>query len=167
MIDEFENIEALKNRAKRKYLIFRLGPKRYSLPLNKVKEVLGVTEITEIPNVPSFYKGLINLRGQIISVIDLRIKFGLDDIAIVPKQSSIIISMVGEVLIGSVVDEVIEVVGYEDSQIDTNETQRMERCGDGVYAAAKDDDGNITLLLDIEKSLNSTEFNMLQQKNAG
>lgn len=166
MRDGFDDIEALKNRAKKKYLIFRLGQKRYSLPLSKVKEVLGVTEITEIPNVPPFYKGLINLRGQIISVIDLRIKFGLENMDIVPKQTSIIISMVGEVLVGSIVDEVIEVVGYEETQIDTTETQRMDRCGDGVYGAAKDDNGEITLLLDIEKSLNSTDFNLLQQRAA-
>lgn len=150
-------------RRKKKHLIFSLDEKRYGIPLSLIKEVIGLCPITEIPKVPRFYKGMINLRGQIISVIDLRLKLGLEEIPFQPKKSSIIISHVGDIVVGSIVDEVIEVVGYDESQIDESEAERVQRTGDGVYGVAKDGDETLTLLIDIEKALDKTDFKVLKQ----
>lgn len=154
-------------RLKRKHLIFVLGEKRHALPLSKVKEVIGMTNITPLPRVPNFYRGLINLRGQIISVIDLRTKLGFKSDFVNPKRTSIIISYVGDILLGSIVDEVIEVIGYQDDMIDLTEASRVERSGDGIYGVAKDDDGALTLLLDIQLALDKTEFKVLKEQIAG
>ena len=103
----------MKSSRKKKHLIFNLDERRYAVPLTRVREVIGLTEITPLPKVPRYYLGLINLRGQIISVVDLRLKFGLSQATPNPKKTSIVISQVGAILLGSVVDEVSEVIGYE------------------------------------------------------
>lgn len=154
------------NRRKRKHLIFRLAAERYGMPLSRVKEVIAMVNITPIPHVPAFYKGMINLRGQIISVIDLRTKLRVLDAKLIPKKTSIIISHVGDILVGAIVDEVLEVIGYEDEQINTMEAERIQRNGDGVYGIAKDVDENLTLLIDIEKALDKTEFKVLKNQAA-
>ena len=170
MVVNNEEIEREKNddsyRSKKKYLIFSLADIRYAIPLSKVKEVIGMTNITPLPKVPNFYKGLLNLRGQIISIIDLRSKLGLQKAEINPKKTGIIISHVGDILLGAIVDEVIEVVGYNDSEIDHSEAQRVKKSGDGVVGIAKDDNGELTLLIDIESALNSTDFKVLKEQMA-
>jgi purine-binding chemotaxis protein CheW len=168
MVLSNEEIEREKNddryRSKKKYLIFSLADIRYAIPLSKVKEVIGMTNITPLPKVPNFYKGLLNLRGQIISIIDLRSKLGLQKAEINPKKTGIIISHVGDILLGAIVDEVIEVVGYNDSEIDQSEAQRVKKSGDGVVGIAQDDNGELTLLIDIESALNSTDFKVLKEQ---
>ena len=154
-----------RHRAK-KHLIFSLSDKRYALPLSKVKEVIRMSTITPLPKVPAFYKGLINIRGQIISVIDLRLKLGFEKTTINPKMTGIIISHVGDILVGSIVDEVIEVVGYQDSDINISETSRIDSTGDGVYGVAKSsiEDSELTLLIDIEKAMKGTNFKVIDQQ---
>lgn len=161
-----ENASNKSKKRKKKYLIFRIGSERYGIPLSNIKEVIGMCNITPIPNVPSFYIGMINLRGQIISVIDLRIKLKLKNATITPKKTSIIISHVGDILVGTIVDEVLDVIGYEESQIDSTEAQRMERSGDGVYGVAKEEREELTLLIDIQKALDKTEFKVLKEQAA-
>ena len=153
-------------RSKKKFLIFSLANIRYAIPLSKVKEVIGITNITPLPKVPNFYKGLLNLRGQIISIIDLRNKLGLQKTEIDPKKTGIIISHVGDILLGTIVDEVIEVIGYNDDEMDQSESQRVKRTGDGVTGIAKDENGELTLMIDIEKALDSTDFKVLKEQMA-
>src|SRR6056297_930636 len=61
------------------YLTLRLGNEQYGIPVLKVQEIIGKTEITEIPRMPQYIKGVINLRGKIIPLMDLRLKFGLEE----------------------------------------------------------------------------------------
>ena len=136
------------------------------MPLNLVKEVISLVPITPIPKVPDFYKGLINLRGQIISIIDLRVKLGLKEAPIEPKKTCIIITHVGDIVVGSITDEVIEVVGYEPEQLDISENERVEKKGDGVIAVAKEKDGQLTLIIDIRAALENTEFNVLKDQRS-
>lgn len=151
---------------KRKHLIFGLNGMRYGIPLSSIKEVIAMCPITPIPRVPKFYRGMINLRGQIISVLDLRLKLNLEAKTVEPKKTSIIISHVGDILVGCIVDEVIEVVGYTEDQIDHQEAERIDRKGDGVYAVAKESEGVLTLLIDLLKSLDKTEFKVLKDQAA-
>ena len=62
-----------------KFLTFMLGDEYYAIPIIKIKEIIGMMGITKVPRLPKFIKGVINLRGKIIPVIDLRIKFGLEE----------------------------------------------------------------------------------------
>jgi purine-binding chemotaxis protein CheW len=153
---------------KRKYLVFSLSQKRYAIPLSAVKEVIGMCEITEIPKVPAFYKGLINLRGQIISVIDLRAKLNLKFSAQHTRETCILISHVGDILVGSIVDEVIEVVGYDESELEMSQNEHLEQSGDGVIGVAKDrtNEGKLTLILDIKNALDKTDFKVLKTQLA-
>ena len=75
-----------------KFMVFSLKDNLYCLPLSMVKEVISLPAITTVPDVPNFIRGLINLRGQIISVIDLRKKLNMPSKELDPKKSSIIIS---------------------------------------------------------------------------
>ncbi|MFK7871976.1 MAG: chemotaxis protein CheW [Oligoflexales bacterium] len=154
-------------RSKKKHLIFSLSDKRYAFPLSRVKEVIGLTNITPLPKVPPFYKGLINLRGQIISVIDLRIKLGFQSLDVNSQKTSIIISHVGDIVVGSIVDEVLEVVGYDDSELEINLEDTSNRKGDGVYGIAKHHDGELTLLIDLHRSMNRTDFKVLKDQGQG
>lgn len=152
------NVKHLSKAGKRKFLVFSLDDKRYGIPLSLIKEVIAVVDITPIPQVAVYYRGMINLRGQVISVIDLRLKLGLKDRPVDPKKTSILISHVGDIQLGAIVDEVIEVVAYEESQIDLEARPSGDRNHDGVYGVAKEANGSLTLLLDLKLALANTEF---------
>lgn len=153
-------------RNRRKHLIFCLGDDRYALHLSRIKEVIGLTPITPLPRMPSYYRGLINIRGQIISVIDLRIKMGMNSKKDDSKKTSIIISHVGDILVGIIVDEVLEVIGYLDSDIDQSEANRLDGKHDGVYGVAKDESGSLTLMIDLFNVFEKSEFRILKEKSA-
>ena len=150
-----------------KFLVFDLNGKSYGIPLSKIKEVIRIPDITPLPKVPKFYKGLINVRGQIISVIDLRTKLDLPEKAFELKRTSIIISHVGEILVGSIVDEICEVTSFEDTQINTQEADRVDHFDDGVYGIAKNESNELTLLIDLEKALAGTAFNLIKSQSRG
>ena len=82
------------------------------------------------------------------------------------QETCIIISSVGDIQVGSVVDEVLEVVGYEEGDIDMQETDRVNHRGDGVCGVAKDSSGDLTLVLDLSRALNHTDFKVLKEQNA-
>ena len=141
-----------------KFIVFSLHNKHYGMPLAKIKEIIRPPVTTPLPTVPGFYKGLINVRGQIISVVDLRLCFGMPEAAVVPKKTCVIISHVGNILLGAIVDEIVDVTSYEASEISTEEYERSSTRNDGVFAVAKSKSGDLTLLLDLEKSLQGTAF---------
>ncbi|MFK7823529.1 MAG: chemotaxis protein CheW [Oligoflexales bacterium] len=150
-----------------RFIIFCLHNKNYAIPLAKVKEIIRPPMITPLPKVPSFYKGLINVRGQIISIVDMRLRLGLPEEQAVPKKTCVIISYVGNLLVGAIVDEILDVTSYEDAQISFEEFERGKNRNDGVFAVAKSESGDLTLLIDLEKSLEGTAFeNTSQEKYA-
>lgn len=104
-----------------KLLTFSLGSEGYGVSILKVKEIIGMMEITPVPKTPDFIKGVINLRGKIIPVMDLRIKFGMDEKEY-NERTCIIVAEVDikgvQKLLGVVVDMVSEVVTVSDDQIE-------------------------------------------------
>src|SRR5438445_1123245 len=93
-----------------KYLLFRLGQEEYGIPVMKVREIIGQHDIAVVPNTPDFVKGVVNLRGKVIPIIDLRMKLGLpaertDRTCTVVVQ---IESQGNQILAGVIVDEVRE-----------------------------------------------------------
>ena len=113
---------------------------------------------------PSFFKGLINLRGKIISVIDLRLKLGLPNGENEPKQTSIIITDVNDLTIGTIVDDVEEVVGFSGEQVETDlDIANSERRA-YVFGVAKSSENKLVLLLDIRKVLNAEELELIKRE---
>jgi purine-binding chemotaxis protein CheW len=104
-----------------KYLTFDLGNECYSIPIMKVREIISVIEITRIPKMPSFLKGVVNLRGKIIPVIDLRLKFGLPEKEFDDLTAIIIVEMqTANAIIqtGIIVDNVEDVLDIVPSNIE-------------------------------------------------
>ena len=101
----------------RQFISFSVGEEEYGLELLRVKEVIRVREITWLPKAPSFVKGIINLRGDVIPIIDLRGKFGLEARE-ETAQTRVIVVEVGGRLMGMVVDSASQVVRIPADQID-------------------------------------------------
>lgn len=103
-----------------KYLTFELAGEEYGLEILKVKEIIGIMKITSIPRMPTYMKGVINLRGKVIPVIDLRLKFGMEPIEYNERTCIIVVDiadgMQNSLMMGIVVDSVSEVlnIGAED-----------------------------------------------------
>lgn len=142
----------------KKYLVFKLENEKYAAALSSVKEVIGMCPITDVPQVPKYFKGLINLRGKIISVIDLRVKLNLGEADFIPKKTSIIITEVNNLMVGLIVDDVIEVGGYCESQIEREfefNTKVHREYLDGI---AKTEDDELVLVMNIHSVIGISEI---------
>ncbi|MDR0522003.1 MAG: chemotaxis protein CheW [Planctomycetaceae bacterium] len=107
-----ENEDTLKNM----YLTFRLGKEDYGIEIRYVTEIVGMQKITEVPDMPMFVKGVVNLRGQVIPVLDMRLRFNMQP-RDYDERTCIIVVNISGVQVGLVVDTVNEVRSIEDDQI--------------------------------------------------
>ena len=108
-----------------KYLTFTLAKEEYGIGILKVKEIIGMMTITTVPRTPGFAKGVINLRGKVIPVVDLRAKFGMKEMGYTERTSIIVVEIrgaSGPVLIGIVVDAVSEVLNIKGTDIEDTPT---------------------------------------------
>ena len=99
-----------------KYLTFRLADEEYGVAILKVLEIMGVVDITAVPRMPTFMKGVINLRGKVIPVVDLRLKFCLDELSYTEETCIIVVDVGNE--IGIIVDTVCEVLDVAKENIE-------------------------------------------------
>ncbi len=99
-----------------KYLTFQLGNEVFGIEIRFVTEIIGIQSITYVPEVPDYVKGIINLRGKIIPVIDMRLKFKKPSIPY-DDRTCIIVIEIGDISIGLIVDNVSEVLGMSDDNI--------------------------------------------------
>ncbi len=137
-----------------KHLTFKLADEEYGVEILKVREIIGAMEITAVPRMPSYMKGVINLRGKVIPVLELRLKFGLDEIERT-EETCIIVVEVGQE-IGIIVDTVSEVLDIAaenvepppamGGDVDTSFILGMGKVGDAVK-----------ILLDINRVLTTEE----------
>ena len=144
-----------------KYLAFQLGREEFAIQVLKVREIMGIQDITAVPQTPSFVKGVINLRGKVIPVVDLRLKFGLPEVEYTRRTCIIVVQIQGPdssvSLTGIVVDEVSEAVNFAAGEI-----ENTPDFGDGVstpyiLGLAKSK-GKVKILLDIDKVLQAQEL---------
>ena len=158
-------ISRLKTLAGSRYLDFSLEDESYCMEILKVKELMGMTDITPLPQTPSFIRGVINLRGQIIPIVDLRLKFGLEFLAY-QKRTSIIVAELeidGEqVLMGLVVDSIREVISIPEEKIKVLPYINTRVKAEYVRGVADTPDG-MKIVLDVYKILSDEEF--VQLKN--
>lgn len=139
-----------------KYLTFKLGPGHYGLEILKVREIIGLIGITAIPLAPDHVKGVINLRGMVIPVVDLRLKFGMDEKE-ATAETCIIVAHVGDREIGVLVDQVSEVQYFDAANIQEPPTLGAGIDTDFILGIGKVGD-HVTLLLDIERVLVASEI---------
>src|SRR5438445_10575614 len=123
-----------------KYLTFQLANEEFGIRVLKVREIMGLQEITAVPQTPAHIKGVINLRGKVVPVIDLRLKFGLAA-ADYTQRTCIIVTQVqaesGAVLMGIVVDGVSEVLNLAGSEIEDTPDFGEEYSGGYLRGMAK------------------------------
>jgi len=147
-----------------RFLSFSLEGEEYCLEIMKVKELLGLTEITHIPQTPPFIKGVINLRGQIIPIVDLRLKFGMQP-KVYDKRTSIIVVEVnfeGDlILMGVLVDTISEVIGIPEDKLNKVPYINSKIHSDFIKGIANMSNG-IKIVLDIGKILSEDDFVTLQ-----
>ena len=137
-----------------KYLTFFLSGEEYGLEILKVSEIIGMQSITRVPRTPEFVRGVINLRGKVIPITDLRIKFGME--ASTAEESCIIVVQLRDVQTGIVVDKVSEVVALAEAEIADSPDFANGVQTDLLLGIGKAG-GRVKLLLDIEKVLAAHE----------
>jgi purine-binding chemotaxis protein CheW len=136
-----------------KYLAFYLGNEEFGIDVMKVREIIGVQDITVVPYAPATVKGVINLRGKVIPVLDLRLKLGLDEVAPAASTCIIVIELKrGSTVTGVIVDGVSEVLTVVASDIEAPPEFGSEVAIHFVSGLAKMKNG-IKILLDIESIL--------------
>jgi purine-binding chemotaxis protein CheW len=138
-----------------KYLTFSLAGEEYGLEILKVREIIGIMDITAMPQVPPEVKGVINLRGKVIPVIDLRLKFGMEA-AVYTDQTCIVVVDVGT-LVGVIVDTVQEVLDIDASQIDPPPPLGAAVDTGFVLGMGKVKD-DVKILLDIDRVLGTQDI---------
>jgi purine-binding chemotaxis protein CheW len=146
-----------------KYLVFELGREEFGIRVLKVREIMGIQDITAVPQTPPHVKGVINLRGKVIPVVDLRLKFGLPEQEYTPRTCIIVVQVPGEegpMLTGIVVDGVAEVLNL--AAADIEDTPDF---GDGTatpyllgMAKVK---GKVKILLEIDRVLSTQDLHAL------
>ncbi len=134
-----------------KYLTFGLAGEEYGLEILKVREIMGMMDVTAVPQTPEFVKGVINLRGKVIPVVDLRLKFSLDE-AERTEETCIIVVDLGTVETGIIVDRVSEVLDIAAEDIDETPAFGGSVDTDFILGMGKID-GSVKILLDIDKVL--------------
>ena len=143
-----------------KYLTFTLAAEDYGLEILKVREIIGMMDITAVPQTPEYVKGVINLRGRVIPVIDLRLKFGLEEAEYGERTCIIVVevqSQVGSVQMGVVVDSVSEVLNINGEEIEPPPSFGARLKTQYILGIAKAK-GTIKILLDIDKVLTGEEM---------
>ncbi len=139
-----------------KYLTFSLGGEEYGLEILKVKEIIGIMNITSVPQTPRYVKGVINLRGKVIPVIDLRLKFGMEILEYNERTCIIVVDIAArtshKIIMGIVVDSVSEVLNIKGEEIEDTPTFGVKLNTDYILGMAKVK-GNVKILLDIDKVL--------------
>ncbi len=143
-----------------KCLQFELDNELYGVDILKIKEINGMMDITAVPQTPTFMKGLINLRGKVVPVIDLRLKFGLPEVEPDERTSIIVIEFratCGSVQMGIVVDTVSEVIAIPQSTIEPAPNFGTRLKSEYILGLAKVRD-RVVIVLDIDLILTDEEL---------
>jgi len=147
------------NTSAREFLAFRLGAEEYGVDILKVQEIRGYEKTTQIANVPEFVKGLVNLRGTIVPIIDMRIKFHLSS-ATYDEFTVVIILNIGARVVGMVVDSVSDVLTLNPEQIKPAPTMGSALDTDYLIGLGTIDE-RMLILLDVDKLMSSPEMGLI------
>lgn len=161
--------EVRSSTAQDKYLTFRLGEEEYGLEVEKVQQIIGLTDITPVPRMPKFVRGVMNLRGKIIPVVDLRLKFGMEDLSNLERACIIVVEVPRQterVQIGMLVDSVSEVLIIKKENIEDPASFGPEYDVEFIRGIGKVGEG-IKILLDTDRVLTVSEVASVSQSKSG
>jgi purine-binding chemotaxis protein CheW len=148
-----------------KYLTFKLGDEEYGIQILKVQEIIRMQKVTKVPRAPVFVRGVINLRGKVIPVIDLRRKFSMEPIEDTEKSCIIVVRFsadTNEVVMGTIIDEVREVLDIDAERIE--ETPEFGANVDTAFILGIGKVGDtVKMLLDINKVLSAQEIEVIRK----
>ncbi|OOM10669.1 chemotaxis protein CheW [Clostridium saccharobutylicum] len=151
-----DNLESIEDTQKGRYLTFSLGKETYGIEIKYVTEIIGIQTITEIPQLPEYVTGIINLRGKIIPVMDVRLRFRKDSREYNDRTCVIVVD-INDISIGLIVDNVAEVLTILDEDI--VEPPKMNNGTNNKYIKNIGKVGeSVKLLLDCEKLLSEDEL---------
>lgn len=142
-----------------KYLTFALSDEEYGLPVLRVREIIKMMDITEVPQVPPHIKGVLNLRGKVIPVIDLRLKFGFAPGEITSRTCIIVVEVAlaaSRVMMGIIVDHVLDVLNIVGDEIEQTPEFGDRVCTDYMKGMAKVK-GTVKILLDLDRVLGTDD----------
>lgn len=148
-----------------KFVTFVLGKEEYGIEIQRVREIIGIMEFTAVPNTPEYIKGVINLRGKIFPVIDLRHKFGFAKIDYTDRTSIIIVEATidkSEVQMGVVVDKVNEVLTVSEKEWEAPPSFGSNVDTTAILGMAKLE-GRVVVLLDINQVLSNKELSHISE----
>ena len=148
-----------------KYLTFKLADEEYGIGILKIKEIIGMMPITSVPQTPDFVKGVINLRGKVIPVLSLRLKFGIEEETHTDRTCIVVVEtpgQAGDILIGIVVDTVSEVLNIKGKNIEETPTFGTKLDTEYILGMAKLE-GGVKILLDIDQVLNTEDIILLEK----
>lgn len=156
--------DAARAAPKQEFLTFRLGQEEYCLDILKVQEIRGYDTVTSIANTPDFIKGVINLRGNIVPIVDLRIKFRLSEARYDATTIAIILNLKKK-MIGMVVDSVSDVIA-----VPLEEIREAPRFGSAIntefISGMATVDERMLIVVDIEKLMSSDDLQLIEQATA-
>lgn len=147
-----------------RFLSFVLNDEEYCIEIGRIREIMGMIPISKLPQTPAFIKGVINLRGRIIPIIDLRIKFDMAAIEYSDRTCIIVVDIPSDsevVQMGVVVDTIQEVIGIPAEKISEVPYVNARVRSEYIKGIAEADKG-IKIILDIAKVLSSTEFETIK-----
>jgi purine-binding chemotaxis protein CheW len=142
-----------------KYLTFSLSGEEYGIGIQKVREIIGMMDVTYVPRTPAHVKGVINLRGKVIPVADLRLRFGMEAAECTDRTCIIVVEIVGGrkvIAMGIVVDSVSEVMNIHERDIEDTPVFGNALNTGYILGMAKMD-GGVKILLDIDSVFQSEE----------
>ena len=148
-----------------KYLTFTMADEEYGIGILKIKEIIGMMPITTVPQTPDFVKGVINLRGKVIPVVDLRLRFGMEAIDYTERTCIIVVEIAGSagtIQIGIVVDAVSEVLNINEEEVENTPTFGTKLNTDYILGMAKME-GGVKILLDIDRVLSAEDVAVLEE----
>jgi purine-binding chemotaxis protein CheW len=147
-----------------KFLTFFLAGEEYGIEILKVQEIIGMMLITPVPRTPHFIRGVINLRGKVITVVDLRLKFGMESKEQTDETCIIVVQTQG-IQIGCVVDKVSEVLDINAEEIEDPPSFGVDVNTEYILGIGKSQD-KVKLLLDIDKVLSHREIEAVRSTTA-
>jgi purine-binding chemotaxis protein CheW len=160
-LDEEYLSEEIEESQKGRLLTFFIGDVTYGIEMHYITEIVGLQKVTEMPDMPAYVKGIINLRGKIIPVMDVRLRFGIDARAYNDRTCFIVIDITG-IPVGLIVDSVSEVMSVPAEEISDVPQTSTGRSNRYIKNIAKTSSG-VVLILDCEKLFGDEELAQLQE----
>jgi purine-binding chemotaxis protein CheW len=165
MVEQETVVEKEQSTRAGKYLTFALAEEEYGLEILKVREIISMSEITSVPKTPDYVKGVINLRGKVIPVVDLHLKFSMDE-APYTDETCIIVVDVNGVEMGIIVDHVSEVLNIASGDIEDAPEFGASVNIDFILGMGKAE-GRVTILLDISRVIGAEDIQTITDSTIG